>query len=214
MEKISKGAIQNLLIMSSFVCAITTWAGMPLAYAKSEDVPVKQPQEKNKEAGMWANPLWDSQESLENWVPFQEMGKLQKDINQLFRKSMLEAERATGPMSQGIFSVRTDVRELPDKYVFTADIPGMDKDKIEISVTDQTLKISGERKNETEQTDKKGMYREERSFGYFERVFPLPRDIKTDQITSKYDRGVLTVELPKITPTSASEKGIKKIPIQ
>ena len=214
MEKIRKGTIKNLLILCGVVCMMATWADMPRAYAKAEDMPVKQPQEKNKDAGMWANPLWDSQESLENWVPFQEMGKLQKDINQLFRKSMLEAEKATGPLSQGIFSVRTDVRELPDKYVFTADIPGMDKDKIEISVTDQTLKISGERKNEMEETDKKGTYREERSFGYFERVLPLPRDVKTDQITAKYDRGVLTVELPKITPAPAGEKGIKKIPIQ
>src|SRR5664279_788402 len=114
MKKMIEPSIRKFLMLSGIVCVITTLAGMPWADAKAEAAAAEKQQSKNTEADMWANPLWNSEESLENWVPFQEMAKLQKDVNQLFRNSMREVERATGPMSQGVFSVRTDVRELPD----------------------------------------------------------------------------------------------------
>ncbi|MBQ8062428.1 MAG: Hsp20/alpha crystallin family protein [Clostridia bacterium] len=103
----------------------------------------------------------------------------------------------------------TDVTDEGDHYQLTADLPGFKKDDIEINVEDGILTISAERHEESEDTDKKGRYiRRERTYGSYKRSFDLS-EVDDDNITAKYEDGVLTLSLPKKqVPEIESKKSI------
>lgn len=103
----------------------------------------------------------------------------------------------------------TDVTDEGDHYQLTADLPGFKKDDIDISVEDGIMTIRAERKEETEEEDKKGRYiRRERTYGSYKRSFDLA-DVDDESITAKYDDGVLTLTLPKKqAPQIESKKSI------
>src|SRR4051794_2801599 len=89
-----------------------------------------------------------------------------------------------------------DLVEAEDHFVLKADLPGLAEDDVNIEVQDGALTISGERKAEHEQREK-GWYRIERSFGRFSRSLTLPDGVDPDAITANFDRGVLSVTIPK-----------------
>ncbi len=90
------------------------------------------------------------------------------------------------------------------------DLPGVDKDKINVKVQNNMLTISGERRSETEEADQKtGFYRMESSFGSFMRSFPLPADADPDNMTAESKNGVLTIRLPKIKDAVSTAKNIQ-----
>jgi HSP20 family protein len=103
-----------------------------------------------------------------------------------------------------------DVRETNDKLLVTAELPGVDEKDVEITVADQMLTISGEKKAEFED-DRGGAHRRERVYGRFSRSIALPFDIDPDKVEAKFDRGVLTLTIPR--PANAMSK-VKKIPIK
>ena len=89
-----------------------------------------------------------------------------------------------------------DLTEAEDHFVLKADLPGLNDDDVSIEVQDDTLTISGERRAEHVQREK-GWHRIERSFGRFSRALALPDGINADAVTAEFDRGVLTVRIPK-----------------
>lgn len=103
----------------------------------------------------------------------------------------------------------TDVTDEGEAYKLTADLPGFKKDDINIEVENGILTITAERNEETEDKDKKGRYiRRERTYGSYRRSFDLA-EVEEDNITAKYEDGVLTLELPKKTaPEIESKKSI------
>jgi HSP20 family protein len=114
----------------------------------------------------------------------------------------------------GDFTPRLDFAEQKDKYVLKLDLPGVDKNAIRITATEELLSISGERRTEWDETSRQGMHRVERSFGFFERTLPMPANVKTDQVAAKYEQGVLTVELPKQAQAAAQVKPERTIQVQ
>ncbi|HOT96647.1 MAG TPA: Hsp20/alpha crystallin family protein [bacterium] len=96
-----------------------------------------------------------------------------------------------------VWSPRVDVRENPDEIVVKADVPGMDKKDLKISVENNLLTIKGERKSEVEEKEA-NIYRSERHFGAFQRTFSLSSRVKSDAIRADYKDGVLTIVLPKV----------------
>jgi HSP20 family protein len=91
---------------------------------------------------------------------------------------------------------QVDVEETTDAIIIRADLPGLEKKDISISVEDHKLTIRGERKNEVE--DKKSNYhRVERTYGSFRRSFSLPANVQTDSVEASYKDGVLEVSVPK-----------------
>jgi HSP20 family protein len=88
-----------------------------------------------------------------------------------------------------------DVWETKDEMVFELDLPGCSKSEIKVQVRDNALVISGQRMMSTDNTGTQ-MHRE-RSFGEFERVFPIPSNVEQTGIKAKFDNGVLRVSLPK-----------------
>jgi HSP20 family protein len=103
---------------------------------------------------------------------------------------------------------KVDIREEEKVYVITADMPGLSKDDVKISVEENTLKLEGEKKSED--PAEKGKYcHYERSYGKFSRSFVLPDTINLHEIGASMDQGVLKLTLPK------TEKALhKKIDIK
>lgn len=94
------------------------------------------------------------------------------------------------------WSPSLDVSENDEEITVTAEIPGVDAKDFDISVSGNLLTISGEKKVESEER-KGSMYRAERRFGSFRRSINLPDSVDAEKVEAEYDRGILTVRLPK-----------------
>jgi HSP20 family protein len=94
------------------------------------------------------------------------------------------------------WSPSVDIYEDKDKYVVKAELPGMRRDDIEVSMNGDTLTISGERKQEEEKKEGQN-YRSERFFGRFQRSITLPAEVQANKIDASYKDGILTITLPK-----------------
>ena len=92
--------------------------------------------------------------------------------------------------------MRVDITEDDDAYHIAAEIPGVAKDDIDVSVEGNRVAISAETKRETEKKDEKELV-VERSWGRAYRAFALPGDIDGNRTEARYDKGVLTLTLPK-----------------
>ena len=101
-----------------------------------------------------------------------------------------------------------DVFEDKDEIVVKAEIPGMDKDNIEVNLTDHTLTIKGEKKKE-EEIKEENYYRAERSYGSFIRTVELPAEVHTDKVKANFKNGVLEVRMPKTEAAKAKEIKVK-----
>lgn len=142
-----------------------------------------------------------------DWDPFLEMERMQQHINSLFRHSLNSLMRGpSGGFPQ--FEPDADIQETKNEYVIKMDLPGMEKDKINVEVKDNLLSVSGERKTEKEQQNK-GYYRSELSYGSFSRTIPLPGDVNSEKVTAEYSNGVLTVKLAKLNPGKTPQPGAK-----
>jgi HSP20 family protein len=89
-----------------------------------------------------------------------------------------------------------DLVEGDDHFLLKADLPGLGEDDVSIEIQDNTLTVSGERKAEHE-TREDGWYRVERSFGRFNRSLTLPEGVDADAVSAEFDKGVLSVRIPK-----------------
>jgi HSP20 family protein len=94
------------------------------------------------------------------------------------------------------WSPAMDLVEAEGHFVLKADLPGLDENDISIEVQDNTLTLSGERRAEQE-SNERGWYRVERTFGRFSRSMTLPEGVDPDAISARFDRGVLEVRIPK-----------------
>jgi HSP20 family protein len=101
-----------------------------------------------------------------------------------------------------------DVFEEKDDIVVKAEIPGMDKDNIEVNLTDHMLTIRGEKKKE-EEVKEKNYYRSERSYGSFVRTLDLPKEVQADKVKAAFKNGVLEVRMPKTEQAKAREIKVK-----
>jgi HSP20 family protein len=131
--------------------------------------------------------------ALVRWDPVRDLDSFQSDVNRLFdtffgARPAAEAGRRWTPAM--------DLVESDDHLVLKADLPGLDKEDVEIEVKDDVLTISGERK--AEHTERQGGYhRVERAYGGFVRSLSLPKGIDPDQVKAEFEKGVLEVRIPK-----------------
>ena len=112
------------------------------------------------------------------------------EVNRLFSQ-LFNEDRATQRWTPAM-----DLVEADDHFLLKADLPGMAEDDVSIEIQDGALVISGERKAEHE-TSGRGWFRVERSFGRFARTLTLPDGIDPDAVSAAFDKGVLTVRIPK-----------------
>ncbi|MGM0421045.1 MAG: Hsp20/alpha crystallin family protein [Bacillota bacterium] len=104
-------------------------------------------------------------------------------------------------------SFKTDIIEKEDRFLIEAELPGMEKEDINIELEDQYLTISANKSEEVEQEEDNYIRRERRS-GSFQRSFYL-ENVREEDINAEYDNGVLRVTLPKEKPTEPTRKTIE-----
>lgn len=132
---------------------------------------------------------------LEGWTPFDRLSSLRDEMNRLFDVSL----PGFGSRDMSLFSGWTpalDVYQDKDNLFVKAELPGMKKEDIDISLEKGVLSISGERKDEKESGEGEN-YRSERYFGKFHRSIALPMTFDAAKVSASYTDGVLTVKLPK-----------------
>ncbi|HWD94463.1 MAG TPA: Hsp20/alpha crystallin family protein [Verrucomicrobiae bacterium] len=131
---------------------------------------------------------------LTAWSNFGGLSTLRNEIDRLLEAPLSELARTSHLLSGSTPAL--DVFEDKDSFVLQAELPGMKKEDIDVSLHDGTLSISGERKNEIK-SEGAEVYRAERFFGRFQRTVKLPAAVAADKIKAQYQNGVLTVTLPK-----------------
>lgn len=94
------------------------------------------------------------------------------------------------------FDPACDVSETDEHYLMSVDLPGMKKENIKIEISDNVLTVSGERKRENSEKQKR-VQRFEKHYGSFRRSFSLPLSIESDKVEARYEDGVLELYLPK-----------------
>jgi len=128
---------------------------------------------------------------LSIWSPISEVERVRREFDKLFDEFFSPAN-----VSEYTFIPAVDLYETDTDVVIKAEIPGVKKDDIEISVKDNFVHIKAEKKEEVEEK-KENLHRVERFYGKVERVIPLPVDVKSDQAKAEYKDGVLEIRIPK-----------------
>lgn len=163
--------------------------------------------EKKAEGEIVPKDYWNS-----NWTnPM----ALMHDMDRLFDEFRSDWETMFMPPRQSATDlVRAPLVDLADKgkeYVVKAELPGVNKDDLDIQVTENSIEISAESKKE-EKEEREGYIRRERRYASFYRNIPLPDAILTDKAEADLKDGVLTIKLPKAAPLE--EKKTKKLPVK
>jgi len=122
------------------------------------------------------------------------LSSLREEIDRLFELPLSELSRSTQLLSGWTPSL--DVYEDKDNVVVKAEIPGMRKEDIEVSLHDGCLSFFGERVQEAKHKDAE-VYRAERFVGKFQRTVTLPSPVAADKVKASYKDGILTITLPK-----------------
>lgn len=130
--------------------------------------------------------------SLVRWDPFDELSSLRERVNRLFSETMGGSESL--PIRR--WSPACDIQETESEVIITADLPGVSKEEVNVELVGDTLTLSGERKQESEEK-KNGYHRIERAYGKFQRSFTLATEVNHEAIAASFDKGVLTIRLPK-----------------
>jgi HSP20 family protein len=128
------------------------------------------------------------------------------EMGNLFRGPLVEFARGTGLLSDS--TPAWDIYENKENYVVRAELPGLKKEDIGISLEDGQLKITGEHKAAGTPNNGRTV-RTERFVGTFERSLALPSEVNPDKITAQYIDGILTVTLPKAEETKPKRIEIK-----
>jgi len=144
-------------------------------------------------------------------APFEEMERwFDRWFDEPFRTPFSLLRRPLSPMRW--FAEETaphvDIFEEGDELIVKAELPGLDREDINVTLRDDLLTISGEKKKE-EKIEEKNYYRLERSSGSFTRSFHLPVEVQTDKVKATFKSGVLEMRMPKTEEAKEKEVSIK-----
>jgi HSP20 family protein len=144
--------------------------------------------------------------AIVRWRPFRDMVSIQDEMNKLF-DDFLGRPLMRTEWSEGVWNPSVDISETKDNVIIKAEMPGLNKEDVKISMQDNMLTLTGEKKQEKEEKET-NYHRIERSYGAFSRSFSIPTSVKSDKIRATYKDGILSITLPK-----TEEVKPKEIPI-
>jgi HSP20 family protein len=135
-------------------------------------------------------------------------GSLQREVDRLFD----DFARSTLAMAgNGSLMPSMDITETEKEFVITAELPGLERKDVEISLEDNVLTIRGEKKIETSPDDKnKNVHVNERSYGVFYRVLELPASVDPSSVQATMSKGVLKITIPKPARPESKKIEIKE----
>jgi HSP20 family protein len=124
---------------------------------------------------------------------------LQREMNSLFDsffRGFDLAPRGLSAGTMGMFNPSVDVKENDKEFIIKAELPGVEEKDIDVTVTNDSVTIKGEKKEEKEDKDKNYYYME-RSYGSFCRVIPLDGEIESEKAEASFKNGILDIKIPK-----------------
>jgi HSP20 family protein len=140
------------------------------------------------------------------WDPFRDLLSIQNELNRLFGRTYAGTEGSTA--TAGTWVPPLDIFETKKKFVVNVELAGVVPDSVDVSVEDATLTIRGEREFYRD-VPEEAFHRVERRFGTFVRSLSLPATVNAEGIEASFDRGVLTIEVPKVEETKPKKIQIK-----
>ena len=147
-----------------------------------------------------------------NREPAHPFDQFRREMDQLFDGFLSEWPVRTSLLDRrlGSFVPQIDLAETDKEVRITAELPGLDKKEVEVTLTQGVLTIKGEKREEHEE-NKGDMHRSECRYGMFERSVQLPADIDADKAKASFKKGVLKVTLPK---TADAQSSRRRIPVE
>ena len=134
---------------------------------------------------------------------------LRNDFDRWLEPFFEDTRRLFPEIADFAWTPSADVRETDRELIVTAEVPGLDRDDLDLSITPHGLTIRGEKREEAE-TRRKDYQVVERRYGSFVRTVPLPPGLDLDRADARVKRGVLTVKIPK----TAAFSTMRRIPIE
>ncbi|OPY59614.1 MAG: 18 kDa heat shock protein [Pelotomaculum sp. PtaU1.Bin035] len=147
--------------------------------------------------------------SLIRREPFHALSGIQSSINRLFDDNFHYLSAPMNLFNQGSF-FPVDIKDTPDAVQIKADLPGLSKEDIKISLANNILTIRGDRQKE-EKEEGTDFVRVERSYGSFSRSFTVDVPVKEEEMKARYNGGILEITLPK---EKQSKRRVTNIDIQ
>ena len=143
--------------------------------------------------------------ALMKWEPSEGLTALRREMHRLFERFFED-----GPMHlwERPGEPAVEVSDTPEAVVVKTQVPGVPKDKLQLTITEDTLTLKGEMQEE-EKKEGKNYYRREFHYGAFSRTIPLPANIQAEKATAELKDGLLEVTLPK-----SKEAKVTQIPIK
>ncbi len=131
------------------------------------------------------------------WDPFRDLMSIQSELNRLFGRTYAGTESAAASgTGTGTWVPPLDIFETQEKYVVTMELAGVAPETVDVSVEDSTLLVNGERPFYRD-VPEEAFHRVERRFGPFSRSLTLPPTANAEAIEASFDKGVLTIQVPK-----------------
>ena len=143
---------------------------------------------------------------LSTWDPFNELENL-RGLSRLFGNPW--KREGDDALSESSWAPAVDISEDESEFHIKADLPEVEKDDVKVTFDHGMLTISGERKFEKVEDDKKKYHRIERTYGHYSRSFRLPETVDAEQLTAEFKDGVLSVHLPKLEEEKPKQIEIK-----
>ena|SRR2546421_2300895 len=152
--------------------------------------------------------------NLRTVSPFSFMRRFSEEMDRLFGDFGFERGLASGfgrefarlaDLEGSLWSPQVEAFEREGKLIVRADLPGLTKDDINVDITDDAIKIRGERQQEKEENEE-GYYRSERSYGSFFREIPLPIGVNREEANATFRNGVLEITMPAPARQSSSRR--------
>ena len=147
--------------------------------------------------------------TVTRWDPLRELDDFQNRFSTLFGRAPVKKDgEKREALTVAEWAPLVDIVEDEQEYVISAEIPGVNKEDIKVGVQDDVLTISGHRKYEKEEKDKK-FHRIERAYGSFARSFTLPEDSDGEKVAAEFKDGMLKVHLPKTEKVKPKQIEVK-----
>jgi HSP20 family protein len=140
------------------------------------------------------------------WKSFGEISRLRREMDDLFTR--IFGETSLSKIGFAKWQPLVDISETDTHLIIKAEIPGIDAKDVDVSITGDRLTIKGEKQQEKEEKEE-NRHRSERYYGVYQRVIDLPTSIEEDKTEATFDKGILTITLPKVEKAKKKQVKIK-----
>ena len=138
--------------------------------------------------------------AIVRWDPWRELASMQEEMSRLFERTFGGLRPAKGIR----WAPAVDMYDRDAALVVRAELPGVKAEDVDVSLVDNSLRIRGE-KRAKEEVKEENLYRMEQFYGSFERVIPLPSEVKAEEVSAAFESGVLEITLPKVKAAKPKE---------